>query len=852
MELLGGRVSSSERAARISLDRIVSRYGASHNLRDGWDAPAFDLRGSQHTLSNSTIAHVSSAAVILRGNNHLISNNVIYDTGFILASSDGIQVSNSVGSSIQHNTIFDAGAIAISAATLQAGSVTHNRVYRIGTQESDLAAINAWNGGDGQGTQIAYNLVHDVVAYYDTRDPATPHWGGAGIRLDSGGAPQGNSNYTLHHNVVFRTTAASMAVWGLLPSQLNYGNTGIQVYNNTLDGDLRLAGSGADHTGTTLHNNIVLGHLGIPASHTAQISQNLLHNNQLADNLHGSARLINRASGNFLLRPDSPAINTGATLPPFTDGFVGAAPDMGAFEHGEPPFVAGALLRPEDLAALEVQCDTEHCTLTDLPTGRHLPANFVLRVGEQTSADCITLLDQATDTLHGRCALSNADGSYSAAASLDGDQFTPLPAPVVVRSIFISTITPASALIGTRPLVTIRGGGFHGGSATRIPLTLHGDTADLEQTPQPLWVDTAQLIRDGLLANDCRDLSLEESAGVATYLIWVESGCNTAQTLVWVQRKPGSAPLIGPMPAPQLWLTRDPAAQHRRELIFPALHQPGVQVWIAANDLAEASVATWKNRATSSIRIAQPDPTAQPILRPAQIGALPTVAFDGSNDHFALGDALGADRYGAVFVVYRNPEPGASTWQRIYSSLPAAIGNDYEHNGAYAIPPNDGSGVIIPQATAQLNVQYYNPTTWDGRTLDPRDMRNFMVARKNNADLFFKGEIAELIVVNTALSLADRVAITRYLELKYALTPTPQWDVAYNTAQPPMQVQVGDAECVVEAVQSSEELRCWVAARTEPGSVSVSVRNAAGAEVLEEAAFAYVARVVQIFLPLLR
>jgi hypothetical protein len=160
--------------------------------------------------------------------------------------------------------------------------------------------------------------------------------------------------------------------------------------------------------------------------------------------------------------------------------------------------------------------------------------------------------------------------------------------------------------------------------------------------------------------------------------------------------------------------------------------------------------------------------------------------------------------------------------------------------------------VIIPQATAQLNVQYYNPTTWDGRTLDPRDMRNFMVARKNNADLFFKGEIAELIVVNTALSLADRVAITRYLEPKYALTPTPQWDVAYNTAQPPMQVQVGDAECVVEAVQSSEELRCWVAARTEPGSVSVSVRNAAGAEVLEEAAFAYVARVVQIFLPLLR
>ena len=29
-------------------------------------------------------------------------------------------------------------------------------------------------------------------------------------------------------------------------------------------------------------------------------------------------------------------------LPPYTDGFVGPAPDIGAFEHGATPWTAGA------------------------------------------------------------------------------------------------------------------------------------------------------------------------------------------------------------------------------------------------------------------------------------------------------------------------------------------------------------------------------------------------------------------------------------------------------------------------------------------------------------------------------
>ena len=36
----------------------------------------------------------------------------------------------------------------------------------------------------------------------------------------------------------------------------------------------------------------------------------------------------------------------GAVVPPFTDGFVGDAPDIGAYEHGAPRWVAGCTHDP--------------------------------------------------------------------------------------------------------------------------------------------------------------------------------------------------------------------------------------------------------------------------------------------------------------------------------------------------------------------------------------------------------------------------------------------------------------------------------------------------------------------------
>ena len=53
-------------------------------------------------------------------------------------------------------------------------------------------------------------------------------------------------------------------------------------------------------------------------------------------------RLVDVSNFDFRPAPGSPLIDAGAVVPPYTDGgFVGEAPDIGAYEHGAERGVAG-------------------------------------------------------------------------------------------------------------------------------------------------------------------------------------------------------------------------------------------------------------------------------------------------------------------------------------------------------------------------------------------------------------------------------------------------------------------------------------------------------------------------------
>jgi hypothetical protein len=55
---------------------------------------------------------------------------------------------------------------------------------------------------------------------------------------------------------------------------------------------------------------------------------------------------INPAAGNFALQASSAAIDAGVVSTGITDGYVGTAPDQGAYEYGQTAWVAGSTLPP--------------------------------------------------------------------------------------------------------------------------------------------------------------------------------------------------------------------------------------------------------------------------------------------------------------------------------------------------------------------------------------------------------------------------------------------------------------------------------------------------------------------------
>jgi hypothetical protein len=129
------------------------------------------------------------------------------------------------------------------------------------------------------------------------------------------------------------------------------------------DGDAIVTVSGADPAdgGWTIHrifNNTLAStdtnfwhsFNSYPASSPTN-SQNNVYRSAIKPNTPGTTeltaetdpRFVNAGQGGlrFRLRPNSPAIDSGAVIPGVTDGYVGRAPDLGAYKYGGAEWVAG-------------------------------------------------------------------------------------------------------------------------------------------------------------------------------------------------------------------------------------------------------------------------------------------------------------------------------------------------------------------------------------------------------------------------------------------------------------------------------------------------------------------------------
>jgi hypothetical protein len=847
IRIRGGTLSMSAGSAHNRFDHVEVEYGAvnRNRLRFGSGASVL-LAGDHHTFTNGRVGHTNGRSIEVVGYGSEVSNTVSHD-----ASSHLLTLFDAVGAHATTNTLFRSGDTAIDIGA-KSTLIEFNHAYHAGMRITDIAVLNTWNSGDMEGTEIRYNWVHSNLAPWDT---SRSWWGGQGIRLDSGGAPLGCSNARIHHNVVWNTTSrSSLTFWGLEEGMLNFGNSRIEVFHNTLENTLVFGGSGSV-AGGDVRNNIARA-FNNPVNSVAGIvfTDNLFRDDAVAGNLQADPGYISAPNRNFQLRADSAAIGIGTGVTGVTE--AAGQNYLGAYNPEAAPWTPGARLRLVDLPKLLAAVETDalgqtRILVTGLPAGRTFPDTFSMRLGGREATEWRARYFPATHSVTGvfNFDLEGLGASALIEFSLDGVEWgTPaqntvaLPVPAVQAD----AAWTAPAVGGSEHVLT---GEHLAGPITPLQLLEVGGLSgnDFVTEAFPWIVDTAAWVAQGM-SPDGRDLRLLAWDGETPVRHHVEYGIGRVNTLVWLLSggSGDDGEVVSFEDRSRIFLSfgdesvsggDDPQVLTDS---FPALASPARLLHLRAHDFAETAgegdpVSAWPDAGPLALPVVQPEAASRPQVRLDAFGGLPSVAFDGVGDHLDVNGVAGiGSGAGRIFTVFRNPDPGTVRWQRLYSARASTGVTDFE-TGFYAIVPT------TPQGDPLVNP---GPTIRDMNQQGHFSGENFRIGRRSLANFeHFRGEIAEIIAFSGEFVGAPRDQLLRYLRLKYGIADRPTVTIAEDGALSPLRVFVGDAEALWVRREADGSLRFGAPPlapeRPLPATVDVRVILADGREVVLRDAFTY-------------
>ncbi len=324
INIFAASIFSDQNSQYLLLDSLNLMY-VSHNSLENQSPYSLGgtdgilLQGNNNVVRNSTIAYSSGSALTVgfpaESTNHSrVFNNTIHDVGY---GAETAIIVGATGGIFAYNTIYNAGKAGITHSPLVSGRILHNEIHDVVLLTNDDGCTYSYES-NGHGTEIAYNICHDVHGLLlNNKIPYAN-----GIYLD-----EGTSNYVVHHNVVWNTQFAAA---------LNSPSTNNLAFNNTYIGmslglSVYSASGPAQMPGTTIANNIFTAPLTPTPGATLQ-------NNLLPG---ADPQFVDPAHNNYQLKPGSPAIGAGIAIPPYTNGYLGAAPDLGAYDHTKPAWKAG-------------------------------------------------------------------------------------------------------------------------------------------------------------------------------------------------------------------------------------------------------------------------------------------------------------------------------------------------------------------------------------------------------------------------------------------------------------------------------------------------------------------------------
>ena len=295
--------------------------------------------GSRNVMRNSSVIFGDGPGVTVRGDENILDNCLIHDVDFnALDRGHGVSLSGSARSIVRNCTFFNMGSSeGLTIAGDGPSIVEYNHIYNAGLLQSDGAMIQC-HGIRLNNTVIRYNWVHDHSAF---------NWGGNGIRGDDL-----TRTLLVHHNVVWNCAEKGIIVKG----DRN------RVFNNTcLDNeriDIIAPSRAEPFKPWAKKQHAHLLEKQNPNTHIANNCAPLITGTfswqkeadpplgRTENNYRGGDPMLKDPSAlDFRPRERSPLIDAGKHISPITDGYIGKAPDIGAYELGRERWVPGCRSR---------------------------------------------------------------------------------------------------------------------------------------------------------------------------------------------------------------------------------------------------------------------------------------------------------------------------------------------------------------------------------------------------------------------------------------------------------------------------------------------------------------------------
>lgn len=298
---------------------VSSFYGNTHRgIMSGFksNSQSVKLGGRNNVIEQCEIAFGSGSGIATNESNNQsnsIINSSIHDFNYLGCYDAPMLIRGGSGALIKNNNIYNGGRDGIQIVTKNS-EVAYNNIYRSNLIADDCALL--YTLGSGLNMEIHHNWFHDNEGRGHLKKAA-------GIYLDNDAG-----DVDVYNNVVFNTEWTSI--------QINWNGTNLNIFNNTLFNGSEAMG--AWHKEGTSFSNV-------------NVWNNLYNKEPLEDQADkqnnfkwpgdGSVIFNDAENLDFTLRSSSSAIDKGREIEGFTEGFVGDAPDVGAYEDGQERWLAG-------------------------------------------------------------------------------------------------------------------------------------------------------------------------------------------------------------------------------------------------------------------------------------------------------------------------------------------------------------------------------------------------------------------------------------------------------------------------------------------------------------------------------